>query len=45
MKRKFGRICEEINARNGNSAVEELEAKVNIIELMDQMFAYRSKSG
>ena len=45
MKRKFGPFCGKINARGGNSAIERLETKVDILELMDQMFAYRTKAG
>ena len=45
VKRKYGYLCQEIHARNGDRDVEQLEAKVNILELMDQMVAYRTKVG
>lgn len=45
MKRRYGPLCQEVHARNGDRDVEQLEAKVDILELMEQMFEYRTKLG
>ena len=45
VKRRYGPLCQEVHARNGDRDVEQLEAKVDILELMEQMFEYRTKLG
>ena len=45
VKRKYGLLCQEIQPRDGNRYVEHLEAKIDILKLMDQMFEYRTKVG
>ena len=38
-------MCEKIQPRSGNKIAEQTATKVEILQLMDRMFEYRTKSG